>query len=50
MVSKILLPLQDIMKNSFWEKMEIICTGTMYEWTICLKKKPQSIYILSYTH
>lgn len=50
MVSKILLPLQEIMLRSCDEQMEIICSWTLYERTICLKKKPSCIHLIQYVH
>lgn len=50
MISKILLPLQEKLRESCGEQMELICSWTLYEWTICLKKKPQNLHLIQYVH
>lgn len=46
MISKIILPLQQLVAKKFWEQLEIQCSGTLYERSICLKNKPSCIHLL----
>lgn len=46
MISKIILPLQQLISKQFGEQLEIQCSGTLYERTICLKNKPSCIHLL----
>ncbi len=46
MISKIILPLQQLIAKQFWEQLEIQCSGTLFERSICLKNKPSCIHLL----
>lgn len=48
MVNKILMPLQDLLQEHGDEPIEVICSWTLYERTICLKKRPLCIHILTH--
>lgn len=49
MISKILIPLQEIV-TSLGDQLDVVCTGTMYDRTICLKKKPTCVHLIQYVH
>jgi len=50
MISKILLPFQEIMSSVTEEKLEIICSWSLYDRTICLKEKPSCLHLIQYAH
>lgn len=48
MISKIILPLQTLLQKNYADQLEVVCTGTMFDRTICLKKKSPHIHVLTY--
>lgn len=50
MMSKILVPFQEIIHMLTGERLDIVCTWTLYDWTICLKKRPSCLQVIQYAH
>ena len=46
MMSKIILPFQELFQQIGDDSLDIVCEGTLYEWTICLKRAPKQLHIL----